>query len=70
MKNEIFPIIELLENLLLFHSYSRQETSMLSPEGLPMPNSVVYCKNKQGEKEKYKDKLKSYFLKTNKYMNN
>ena len=42
---------------------------MLSPEGLPMPNSVVYCKNKQGEK-KYKDKLKSYFLKTNKYMNN
>ena len=37
---------------LLFHSYSRQETSMLSPEGLPMPNSVVYCKNKQGEKKK------------------
>ena len=30
---------------------------MLSPEGLPMPNSVVYCKNKQGEK-KYKDKSK------------
>ena len=44
---------------------------MLSPERLPMPNSVVYCKNKQGEK-KYKDKKynKKLFLKTNKYINN
>ena len=25
--------------LLLFHSYSRQETNMLNPKGLPMSNS-------------------------------
>ena len=42
---------------ILFHSYSRQETYMLSPEGLPMPNNVVYCKNKQGGKIK----IKNYF---------
>ena len=27
---------------LLFHIYSRQETNILSPEGLSMSNSVVY----------------------------
>ena len=45
---------------------------MLSPEGLPMPNSVVYCKNKQGEKKvlKIKKNQKVIFLETNKYMNN
>ena len=54
-KAEIFSLCILNELLfLLFHSYSRQETSMLSPEGLPMPNSVVYCKNKQGEKKSIK----------------
>ena len=34
--------LELLLSLLLFHNYSRQETNILSPEGLSMSNSVVY----------------------------
>jgi hypothetical protein len=45
-KNNVFSSNELaffsIQRNLLFHSYSRQETNMISPEGLPMSNSVVY----------------------------
>ena len=39
LKSNKFEIFNLL---LLFHNYSRQETNILSPEGLSMSNSVVY----------------------------
>jgi len=37
-----FKILGINVVILLFHNYSRQETNILSPEGLSMSNSVVY----------------------------
>ncbi len=39
---EEWMLILYLNFYLLFHNYSRQETNILSPEGLSMSNSVVY----------------------------
>jgi hypothetical protein len=39
---EFFWVLILIILLLLFRIYSRQETNILSPEGLSMSNSVVY----------------------------
>ena len=42
MAIERFKNLKIIRGLLLFHNYSRQETNILSPEGLSMSNSVVY----------------------------
>jgi hypothetical protein len=50
---------------LLFHNYSRQETNILSPEGLSMSNSDVILNSKRQNL----DLLKYSFLKILAFIN-